>query len=183
MLPELLESKGAKFKRADFSQKTGFMGDVKKEVEYLFDFLRMTYYSDKAMKKRRPIHLALYIDDLDRCEQSTVMDVLQASILLLVDAPITCWMAVDTRRVVTSINDHFGESFVNAGVDGYRYLEKIIQVPFCLPELTMEAKKNYMFKMLEGQELTSLQIYKRLKSISEGSNRTKISDVFNSNRH
>ena len=151
VVPELLQSRGSKYlteiqtfekyKRADFSQRTGFMGEVKKEIHYLFDFVRMTFYSDDKLKKRRPIHLAVFIDDLDRCNKSTVMEVLQASILLLVDAPITCWLAVDTRRVVTSINDSFGKEFTNAGIDGYRYLEKIIQLPFCLPELTREAKK------------------------------------------
>ena len=100
------------------------MGDVKKEIEYLFPFLQMLNYSDDEMKKRHPIHLASFIDDLDRCEKSTVMEVLQASTFLVVDAPITRWMAFVTRRVLISINDHFG-------LDGYRHLEKIIQLPFC----------------------------------------------------
>lgn len=108
------------------------------------------------------------------------MKVLQASILLLVDAPITCWMAIDTRCVVTSINDHFGVGFQNAGIDGYRYLEKIIQLPFCLPDLSTEAKKNYMLKMLEGQELTSLRVYKRLNFILGGPDREKVLNVFSS---
>lgn len=190
ILPELLQSRGTKYlkqvqafekhKRPNFSQKTGFMGEVKQEIQYLFDFLRMTYYSDNKLKKRLPVHLAVFVDDLDRCEKSTVMEVLQASILLLVDSPITCWMAIDTRRVVTSINDHFGKNFTDVGVDGYLYLEKIIQLPFCLPSLTIEAKKSYMLKMLEGKELSSQRVYQRLKSISEGSNRDAISGIFDS---
>ena len=94
VLPDLLQSRGSKYLkevkkfdktgRPDFSQRTGFMGEVKKEIEYLFDFLRLTHYSDDKMKKRRLIHLAVFIDDLDRCDKSTVMKVLQASILLLV---------------------------------------------------------------------------------------------------
>ena len=190
VLPDLLQSRGSKYLkevkkfdktgRPDFSQRTGFMGEVKKEIEYLFDFLRLTHYSDDKMKKRRLIHLAVFIDDLDRCDKSTVMKVLQASILLLVDAPITCWMAIDTRCVVTSTNDHFGVGFQNVGIDGYRYLEKIIQLPFCLPDLSTEAKKNYMLKMLEGQELTSLRVYKRLNFILGGPDREKFLNVFSS---
>ena len=154
------------------------MWDVKKEIDFLFDFIRTQYYVDVEMRKRRPIHLSIFIDDLDRCDNSTVMDVLQASILLLVDAPITCLMAIDTRRIVTSINAHFGEEFTNAGLDGYRFLEKIIQLPFCLPDLTTESKKNYIFKILEGQALSSLQIFKRLKGIFEGLDGGKVSNVF-----
>ena len=154
------------------------MGDVKKEIDFLFDFIRTQYYVDDEMRKRRPIHLSIFIDDLDRCDKSTVMDVLQASILLLVDAPITCWIAIDTRRIVTSNNAHLGEDFTNTGLDGYRFLEKIIQVPFCLPNLTTEAKKNYLFKILEGQSLSSFQIFKRLKSISEGLDKNKFANGF-----
>ena len=78
------------------------MGDVQKEIDFLFDFIRTEYHVDGEMRKRRPIHLSIFIDDLDQCDKSTVMDVLQASILLLVDAPITFWKAIDTRRFVTS---------------------------------------------------------------------------------
>ena len=87
-------------------------------------------------------------------------------------------MAIDTRRIVSCINNDFGEGLTKAGIDGYRYLEKIIQLPFCLPDLTKEAKLNYMHKMLEVKELTSLRIYKRLKFHWEENHIKNIKEVF-----
>jgi hypothetical protein len=73
VLPELLESKGTRilnqvqgfetYDRPDFSEKTGFMGEVDKEVKYFFDFLRTNYVRDDKIKRRRPIRLAVFVDD------------------------------------------------------------------------------------------------------------------------
>jgi hypothetical protein len=73
VLPELLESKGTRilnqvqgfetYDRPDFSEKTGFMGEVDKEVKYLFDFLRTTHVRDDKIKRSRPIRLAVFVDD------------------------------------------------------------------------------------------------------------------------
>jgi len=48
------------------------------------------------------------IDDLDRCPKESIVKVLEAVILLLVNAPITCWLAIDSRVVVAAIEDYFG---------------------------------------------------------------------------
>ena len=48
------------------------------------------------------------IDDLDRCPKDAIVKVLEAVILLLVNAPITCWLAIDSRVVVAAIEDYFG---------------------------------------------------------------------------
>ena len=94
--------------RADMTEGLGFMGKVKTEVEYLYDMLRTEPYHDKELGCRRPLRLCVMIDDLDRCPKEAIVKVLEAVILLLVDAPITCWLAIDSRVVVASIEDHFG---------------------------------------------------------------------------
>ena len=89
-LPFLLKSRYTKilqdvnkFDRHNFSEETGFMGIVKKEVEYLFDFLQTHYQRDTELEIRRPLRLAVFVDDLDRCQTKTIMKVLQAVILSL----------------------------------------------------------------------------------------------------
>ena len=93
---------------ADITASLGFMGKVKTEVDYLYDLLRTEQYHDKELGCRRPLHLCVMIDDLDRCPKDAIVKVLEAVILLLVDAPITCWLAIDSRVVVSAIEDHFG---------------------------------------------------------------------------
>ena len=94
--------------RADMTESLGFMGKVKKEVEYLYDLLRTEKYHDEELGCKRPLRLCVMIDDLDRCPKDAIVKVLEAVILLLVNAPITCWLAIDSRVVVAAIEDYFG---------------------------------------------------------------------------
>ena len=139
------------FDRTNFSEETGFMGKVKKEVEYLFDSLRTELIVDDEINRRFQVRLLVFLDDLDRCSTpDTIMKVLQTVSLLLVDAPITCYLAIDRRRVVTSIESHFGEQFVIAGFNGYEYLDKVVQIPFCLPNLEKDQKEIFIMKELQN---------------------------------
>ena len=71
---------------------------------------------------------------------------LEAVILLLVDAPaVTIWITIDSRAVVvTSIEEHtvWLSGSKNEGLDGYKFLDKIVQIPFCTPELNSQCKDN-----------------------------------------
>ena len=112
----------------------GFMEKVSKELTELFAFL-------KRYKEETDIDLriVLFVDDLDRCVTNgrNVM-VLEAIQLLLniPGAPIVVFLAIDTRIMATSIEAYMGKSLNvdDAMISGHEYLEKIIQLPFCLPE-------------------------------------------------
>ena len=177
VVPEALRNRGTQIlnkarrfethTRRDFSEETGFMGEVKEEVEYLFDFLRNHHVDDDDIRKKRPIRLVLFVDDLDRCPKNTIMKVLESVILLLADSPITCYLAIDTRLIVASIDEYYGSIFTNAGLDGYKFLEKIIQIPFSLPDIESVHKKDFLMKLLESKELSPFRVYKRVKYLTE----------------
>lgn len=155
-------------KRADFSQETGFMGEVRIEVVYLYDFLQTEYITDWKFRVLRPVRLSIFLDDLDRCQPSTIVDVLEAVMLLiLVDAPITIWLPIDSRVVVASIEKHYGNQFLQDGLDGYKFLNKIIQLSFCIPDLDSIRKVNYMKKIFEKDELDAHRLYERLNSLKD----------------
>jgi hypothetical protein len=118
------------FQRRNFSSEMGFMSEVRTEIEYLFDFLQVKRKHDNATNKTHPVRLCIFVDDLDRCNASTVISVLEAVFLLLSESPITCYLAIDTRLVVASIDEHY-TVHDRAGINGYDFLEKIIQLPFC----------------------------------------------------
>jgi hypothetical protein len=114
--PELRNSRGAqimrevqsfeKYSRADFTKNTGFIGRVKKEMGYMFDYLKTQRIRDEKYQILRGVRLVIFVDDLDRCQAKTIMTVLEAVILLLVDAPVTIFIAIDNRLVVASIKTH-----------------------------------------------------------------------------
>ena len=162
---------GVAGQRRDFKADTGFMGEVKTEMEYLFDFL-----------ETHDARLCIFVDDVDRCTSQTVFDVLQAVHLLLQNKEgqsgiVTCWLAIDTRIVVSCINDVHGDILRSAGVDGYDYLEKIIQLPFCIPDLTAANKVNLLNKMCIGSNqslvglLSSIQELQALTIVNERTSR------------
>jgi hypothetical protein len=159
-----------KYSRDDFTNEKGFMGRVKKEFVYICDYLSHCERWDEKHKILRGVRLYIFVDDLDRCTPKTIMDVLQVVHLLLDnnDAPITIWIAVDSRAVVAGIEESMGDEpgrFKDEGLDGYEFLEKIVQIPFCLPDLTGESKANYMQKIFQKDELNPIKIYNRLASI------------------
>jgi len=137
--------------------------EVKTEVEYLFDLLITETYHDKEIGCNRSLRLCVFIDDLDRCPQETVMSVLEAVMLLLVDGPISVWMAIDSRIVVQCIEAEKDGLFGKANISGLEFLDKIVQLPFTLPELTNDTKKSYLDKIIDDKELDPARVLSRFK--------------------
>jgi predicted KAP-like P-loop ATPase len=139
------------------------VGEVKTEVEYLFDLLATETYLDKEIGCSRPLRLCVFIDDLDRCPKELVVSVLEAVILLLVDGPISVWMAIDSRIVVQCIEAVKHGVFDKANISGHEFLDKIVQLPFALPELTNDAKESYLDKIVDEKELNPARVLTRFK--------------------
>jgi hypothetical protein len=89
--------------------------------------------------------IILYIDDLDRCPEDKVVDVLQAVHLLLAFPLFVVVVGVDPRWLLHSLRQH-SKAFQDQGENGdatgeermhwrstpLNYLEKIFQIPFTL---------------------------------------------------
>ena len=79
--------------------------------------------------------IVAFVDDLDRCLGGRNVKVLEAIQLILSvpGAPVIAFLAIDSRIVVASIEQSFGEVFRSAFISGWEYLDKIVQIPFSLP--------------------------------------------------
>lgn len=86
--------------------------------------------------------IVLYIDDLDRCRDQQVVEVLEAVQLLLAFEHIVVVVGVDARWLEHSLKSFYKDKLTsaNTSVDGRAsvidYLEKIFQIPFWLRPLT-----------------------------------------------
>merc|ERR1719491_72300 len=149
----ILDTAAGASKKKDFTQDLGFMGDVKTELGYLFDLLSTQTFLDKEVGCRRRLRLCVFIDDLDRCPEKSVVSVLEAVILLLVDGPISVWMAIDSRIVVRCIEAVKGDVYNKAGISGHEFLDKIVQLPSILPSLPDTVKASYLNKIINEKEL------------------------------
>jgi AbiJ-like protein/KAP-like P-loop domain-containing protein len=97
--------------------------------------------------------IVLYIDDLDRCPEENVMQVLQAVHLLLAFPLFVVIVGVDPRWLLHSVAEHSPALMKNQSSrsDNQRelwlstplnYLEKIFQIPFTLSPMSIKGYSN-----------------------------------------
>jgi len=163
------------FKEAStIRDQLGFLAKVKEELQLLFDFLH---------KFDSRIVIVPIIDDLDRCitdgRNVKVLEAMQL-ILSVPGAPILSFLAVDSRIVVASIEEHYEKVFAKTNISGYEYLDKIVQIPFSLPEPPPEKVKRLISNTLEGDAASPEHVAQRLRAFSTRSR--KILNQNESNR-
>ena len=151
------------FKEAKMvKDQLGFLAKVKGELQELFTYLRE--FEEKVGTR---IVLVPIIDDLDRCitdgRNVKVLEAMQL-ILSVPGAPILSFLAVDSRIVVASIEEHYAKVFAETNISGYEYLDKIVQLPFALPEPSSEKVERLLSKSLEGDAASPEQVAQRLKA-------------------
>ncbi len=121
----------------DYTSHFGVISILRSDLEALVDKQRLD-----APDRR----IILYIDDLDRCPPTRVVEVLQAVHLLLAFPLFVAVVGVDPRWLLRSLERHYRQVLSTPdGVAGERavddlltettphdYLEKIFQIPFSL---------------------------------------------------
>ena len=142
----------------------GFLATVRQELQELFDYL-----GDFEKEVGTKLILVPIIDDLDRCitdgRNVKVLEAMQL-ILSVPGAPIISFLAVDSRIVVASIEEHYEKVFANTIISGHEYLDKIVQIPFALPEPPQEKVERLISSTLEGNAASPEQVAHRLKAFS-----------------
>lgn len=161
----------------------GIISWIRKDFEDL-DFLLKQQYDAKRLKelKREKIEnvfevdrIILYIDDLDRCDVSVVVKVLEAIHLLLAFPLFVVVVGVDPRWMHNAIQLKYKGFIANGPTNGgdgavndlnengdilkwaqlrsatsFDYLEKIFQIPFALKPISTAGKKKLIAANLKG---------------------------------
>ncbi|HEU4881897.1 MAG TPA: P-loop NTPase fold protein, partial [Longimicrobium sp.] len=124
---------------AEYRQHLGLVSTIRKDFEQLSRLL--TGIRDQGPEDGLPHidRIILYIDDLDRCPEDRVVEVLQAVHLLLAFPLFVVVMGVDSRWLLRSLEDHYAALRGGTAATGgertstpQNYLEKIFQIPFTL---------------------------------------------------
>lgn len=99
--------------------------------------------------------LVILVDDLDRCLPETVIDTLEVIRLFLFTDKTAFILASDEELIEYSVRAHFPELPKSQGHISYprSYLEKLIQVPFRIPNLGQFESKIYLLLLLLQREL------------------------------
>ncbi|XP_077174820.1 NTPase KAP family P-loop domain-containing protein 1-like [Paroedura picta] len=129
--------------RKDLSAQLGFMHSVKEEVKTTVNFLRFM-----ALKEDREVRVVLKITSLDLCAPDKVVAVLDAINILLCDpnAPFISILAADPSILVECI-----QWSSNTCSNGYLYLDRIVSLPFSLPQMSPTAKSRLLERILKNQ--------------------------------
>ncbi len=109
--------------------------------------------------------IVLYIDDLDRCPEDKVVEVLQAVHLMLGLPLFVVVVAVDVRWVGQSIRKHYGKlvgwdeegsssATVLPSASADDYLEKIFQIPYRIHPMEPEVRKLLLGGLLRQPYLS-----------------------------
>jgi hypothetical protein len=91
--------------------------------------------------------VAIFIDDLDRCRSSYVIDLLEGIQTLFRERPVVYIVAADRRWISTCFErgyDDFASQVNEPGRSlGYLFLEKTFQLSIPVPQMSATAQKSY----------------------------------------
>lgn len=129
-----------------------FVGDIAEAVK---DLINPNDRISNEEKKSRLIKASrdnkkrtiIYIDDIDRLELNEIRYVFRL-VKSTCDFPnLTYILFFDRNAVAAALNSTANNSESN--IDGERYLEKIIQIPFDLPKIQKENLEKFLFERID----------------------------------
>ncbi|GMH75688.1 hypothetical protein TrST_g3053, partial [Triparma strigata] len=171
---------------ANFRKKLGYMNDIKNNLaqigkyldqpstvptfwdfllpKFLFSAHRLRTLNQywRGNRRMRKCRLVIFVDDLDRCPPEKCVEVLQSLVLLTEGTPFVIFLAIDPRIVVTAIEVDNSKFFGDAGINGYEYLDKIVQIPFAWPSLVAEEKASLTRGYLTGDASPDISLLEEL---------------------
>ncbi|MCG3208735.1 MAG: hypothetical protein FOGNACKC_02347 [Anaerolineae bacterium] len=124
------------FAAQDYKADIGFMGRIKADLRDFADNL------PNATK------VIVFIDDLDRCDPKKAVEVLEAVKLLLELDRFIVFLAIDARIITQAVEEYYGKVLTEAEITGYEYLDKIVQIPFSIPEPRPAELRNYLGSLM-----------------------------------
>lgn len=140
----------SKIDSSDYKKHLGLISLIRKDFYELEKFL----LSQNKNKEYNIDRIVLYIDDLDRCSNALVVEVLEAIHLLLAFELFVVIVGIDSRWVKGSLESkHKNLSTNEVKISPKNYIEKIFQIPFNINTPTDISKKNLIKKLFNKDAL------------------------------
>ena len=110
--------------------------------------------------------LVVFIDELDRCLPTAVVETLEAIRLFLFVEGTAFVVGADEDLVRQAVNLRFESEGMKASVGGL-YLEKMIQIPFRIPPMSPRAMRTYMNLLFTQAHIEKEQFRQLVAKIPE----------------
>lgn len=122
----LMETYG---KTKDYTNHLGFQNEIEKEITFLLE-----EYIDQSKER-----LVLFIDDLDRCDEQMIINILDGLRLVLdnpsINSRLTIITAIDEEILSKAIEHKYFHENINPEVDSEKYIEKFFLLGIKLTQL------------------------------------------------
>ena len=143
----------------DYRRRQGIIALVRRDFERLSTLMKAwrTGEAERPQNVEPIDRIILYVDDLDRCTPQQVVQMLEATHLLLAMDLFVVVAAVDSRWLLRSLEVHYERLLDDSGrepTDDYRlsspqnYLEKIFQIPFAVRAMEEDGFGEYAEHLL-----------------------------------
>lgn len=110
----------------------------------------------REIVKRIDHPVIIYIDDLDRCPSSYVVDLLESLQTLFNDSRVFYVLAADRRWLYGSFEERYREfrkHIEEPGKQiGYLFLDKLFQLSISVPQITPEMQESYLNYLYFGEK-------------------------------
>ncbi len=152
----LLELCQARLRQSDYENELGLMHRVKLDLDEmdwaLNNAIRKSSDNQPVSFPRGKPRIILFIDDLDRCPPQRVVEVLEATQLLLKTELFVIVLAMDTRYVTRALEKAYEGILERQGnPSGLDYIEKIIQIPYQVRPVDPQVVDGYVSSMMSIQ--------------------------------
>lgn len=105
----------------------------------------------------RPV--AVFVDDLDRCDSAYVIDLLEGIQTSLRSAPIVYVVAGDRKWICSSFEKRYADFCGEVGSPGrplgYLFLDKVFQLSTSVPQLSSQRQEQYWRQLLNRADAAS----------------------------
>lgn len=119
----------------------------------------------QLLKDSKVENVVVFIDELDRCNPDTVLDVFEAMRLFLFVDGMSFVIGADQRLIQYAIKTKYKEVPGNNLDIGKEYLEKVIQYPITIPQLNHAEVNQYLACLLLEHSLNDSEFKKFLNVV------------------
>lgn len=117
----------------NYRDQMGFQHRVRDDLQFVYEFVK---------ERRRDPRVVVYIDDLDRCSENKIMEILQAINLILASCEFFVLVGMDTEMIYRAIKSYYKDNVPARFPENY--LSKIVQISFYLPESNQRTRQGYL---------------------------------------
>lgn len=131
----------------NYRKQMGYQHQVINDLKFLCNYLHNTF---KVNCK-----LVVFIDDLDRCSEENIIEILQAIHLILAESKFFVFLGIDTEMIERAIWSYYRKNqFAEPLPPNFpeSYLKKIIQLSFNLPKSVSDHQRYQLIESLFSHE-------------------------------